>query len=181
MNHEYTLEQLRFPIGHFSHFGGMDMDTVNGWIHQISLLPDELSLAINGLNEDHLNTPYRPDGWTVKQVVHHIADSHMNSVIRFKWALTEDKPTIKAYYEDRWALLDDYNDIDVHDSVDFLRLLHKRWVVLLYTLTENELQREFIHPESGPTSLYKNIGFYAWHGRHHVAQITSLKRRRGWF
>lgn len=180
MNQEPTLEQLRFPIGLFSHDGEITSSTINRWIEEIASLPDELKQAVDGLNEKQWNTPYRPDGWTIKQVVHHIADSHMNSVIRFKWALTEDRPTVKTYYEDRWALLGDYKEIDVQDSIAFIRLLHKRWVVLLRSLTDDDLQREFVHPESGATPLNKNIGIYAWHGKHHVAHITSLHQRMNW-
>ncbi len=115
----------------------------------------------------------------MRQVVHHLADSHLNSLVRFKWTLTEDRPTIKAYFEDRWAELADYAEpLDV--TLDFLDALHRRWVVLLRSLSSQDLEREFVHPDSGPVKLAVNVGIYAWHGRHHLAHVENLLKRRVW-
>lgn len=180
MNQDLTLEQLQYPIGRFSFQGDIDANTVSIWIAEIAALPGELTHAVIGLSDEQLDTPYRQGGWTVRQVVHHIADSHINSLIRFKLALTEDKPLIKTYYEDRWALLPDYQQVPIEQSLEFIKLLHARWVILLRSLSDEDLQREFMHPESGPTLLKKNIGIYTWHGKHHVAHITSLRERMDW-
>jgi hypothetical protein len=157
-------------------------EQVRDWITDIERLPADLRRVVEPLADDQLDTPYRPDGWTVRQVVHHLADSHMNSCIRFKWALTEDRPAIKPFYEDRWARLADYAETPVPLALDFLHALHQRWVILLRTLTESELDREFFHPEAGENvKLRISIGNYAWHGRHHLAHITRLAEREGWF
>ena len=132
------------------------------------------------LTSSQLDTPYRPGGWTVRQVVHHVPDSHLNSLVRFKWALTEDRPTIKAYDEKGWAALPDYQVIPIAHSLDLLESLHVRWVGLLRNLSWTQLQREFVHPESGPVSLAETIGAYAWHGQHHLAHIQHLIEREGW-
>ncbi len=174
------MEALQYPVGKYEHDEAISSAALQNWIDEIAALPDDLARAVNGLNDEQLDTPYRPGGWTVRQVVHHIADSHINSVIRFKWALTEEKPEIKPYYEDRWAELNDYSLFPIEQELDFIRLLHTRWAALLRSLTKKQLQREFIHPESGVTRLDWNIGMYAWHGRHHVAHITSLRDRLGW-
>jgi uncharacterized damage-inducible protein DinB len=136
--------------------------------------------AVAGLSDEQLNTPYRPAGWTVRQVVHHVPESHMNSYVRFKLALTEEEPTIKPYFEDRWAQLDDANQAPVGLSLDLLDALHGRWVWFLRSLKDADFQRTFRHPELGTVSLDRNIALYAWHGRHHVAHITSLRERMGW-
>jgi len=127
-----------------------------------------------------LQTPYRPDGWTVQQVVHHIADSHMNAYIRFKLALTENNPLIKPYDEKLWAELPDSNLTDINVSLDLIKALHKRWTNLLKQLDEKELNKEFLHPESGMKKLKESISHYAWHGNHHLAHITSLRQRMNW-
>jgi uncharacterized damage-inducible protein DinB len=136
--------------------------------------------AVAGLSDQQLNTPYRPEGWTVRQVVHHVPESHMHSYVRFKLAITEEEPTIKPYYEDRWALLDDANRAPIELSLNLLSALHERWVWFLRSLKEVDFQRTFRHPDLGTVSLDKNLALYAWHGRHHVAQITSLRERMGW-
>jgi hypothetical protein len=179
MNEQTTLEKLKYPIGKFQADETVNRPQIEEWIKEIAALPFKLREAVKNLTEEQLNTPYRPDGWTVKQVVHHIGDSHMNSYIRFKLALTEDKPVIKPYDEKRWAELPDYQ-LGIEEPLDFLESLHKRWVNLLAQLNDMDLEKEFIHPESGTKNLKETIGQYAWHGNHHLAQITSLKKRMGW-
>ena len=154
--------------------------SIDKWIQEIELLPQKLSDAVKGLSADQLQTPYRPDGWTVQQVIHHIADSHMNAYIRFKLALTEDKPMIKPYEEKLWAELPDSKLVDINVSLDLIKSLHKRWTTLLRHLSEEELNKEFLHPNSGMKNLKETICHYAWHGNHHLAHITSLKQRMNW-
>jgi len=153
---------------------------VTTWIDDIASLPDALRRAVTPLDESQLDTPYRPEGWTIRQVVHHVPDSHMNSFIRFKWALTEDRPIIKPYDEQAWAALPDCLTMPIAPSLDLLDTLHVRWVALLRRLSWDQLQREFVHPDSGPASLAETVGAYAWHGRHHLAHIEGLVRRKGW-
>ena len=174
------LEKLRYPIGRFEPPSRIEKDQVERWINDIEALPADLRRTVKGLTDAQLDTPYRPGGWTIRQVIHHLPDSHMNSFIRFKWALTEDRPEIKVYFEDRWAELPDYSVTPVSASLDLLEALHRRWAVLLRSLTRQDLDRTFIHPESGPASLAETIGSYAWHGRHHLAHIREAIRREGW-
>ncbi|HKG22797.1 MAG TPA: putative metal-dependent hydrolase, partial [Blastocatellia bacterium] len=142
--------------------------------------PARLREAVEWLSPEQLETPYRPGGWTVRQVVHHVPDSHLNSYVRFKLALTEDHPTIRPYREDRWAELEDARSAPLDVSLALLDSLHGRWVLLLRSLKPEDFARTFEHPELGEVSLEKNVALYAWHGRHHVAQITSLIERMGW-
>lgn len=175
-----SQEELRYPIGRFAAPAGVSPAQVEAWIEEIERLPAALRSVVQPLTAEQLDTPYRPGGWRVRQVVHHLADSHLNSLIRFKWALTEERPTIKAYFEDRWAELPDYTTVPVSTSLRLLEALHERWVGLLRGLSATDLEREFLHPESGPIRLDVNIGLYAWHGRHHLAQVTRLADREGW-
>ena len=170
---------LQYPIGRFTPSGSSTQDQVRPWIDDIAALPSDLRRTVEPLTDSRLDTPYRPDGWTVRQVVHHLPDSHMNSVIRFKWALTEDRPVIKPYDEKGWAVLPDCEEPIAH-SLDLLDALHSRWVDLLRSLSWPHLQREFVHPESGAVTLADTIGVYAWHGRHHLAHIERLVAREGW-
>lgn len=174
------MQDLRYPIGKFKHSGEISDRQIQSWIDDIEALPGQLRETVSGLTDEQLDTPYRPDGWTVRQVVHHIGDSHLNSLIRFKWALTEEMPTIKTYDQARWAELEDYRLVPVAISLNFIESLHTRWVVLLRSLSREDLARKFIHPEIGPVELGWNIGLYAWDGRHHLAHITRLKERMGW-
>lgn len=174
------MPDLRYPIGKFEHDGSVTDDDLERWISQIEALPDQMRRAVAELTEEQLDTPYRPGGWTLRQVVHHVPDSHLNSYVRFKWALTEEEPVIKAYDEQRWAELDDYRVLSVQGSLDFLALLHARWATLLRSLSHEQFRRRFVHPVSGPTELSWNVGSYAWHGRHHLAHITSTVEREGW-
>ncbi|WP_342566149.1 YfiT family bacillithiol transferase [Paenibacillus sp. FSL R7-0345] len=170
---------LRYPIGTFEFTGEITDSVTAEWIKEIEELPERLREAVKDLNDEQLDTPYRPGGWTVRQVIHHVADSHMNALIRFKLALTEDKPVIKPYEEAKWAELPDYA-LPVEPSLLLIETLHKRWVTVLRELTPADLEKTFIHPESGTVSLGRNIGIYAWHGKHHLAHITSLCTRKGW-
>jgi hypothetical protein len=174
------LEALQYPIGRFVPPSAAEPARVRAWIAQIAALPRDLRAAVEPLDARQLDTPYRPGGWSGRQVVQHLADSHMNSVIRFKWALTEERPLIKAYFEERWAELPDVRAVPVSVALDLLDSLHARWVGLLSALGTAELAREFVHPQSGPISLGANVGVYAWHGRHHLAHIEGLARRAGW-
>lgn len=175
------LEKLRFPIGHFVKPENYTKEILAKYIQTISEFPNKLKQETSHLTDAQLNTEYRPKGWTIRQVIHHCADSHMNSFIRFKLALTEDKPTIKPYFEDQWAELIDGKSLPITPSLNILEGLHQRWVNLLNSLTTEQLERTFIHPEHGQEiSLKENIGVYAWHCEHHLAHITELKKRENW-
>lgn len=169
----------KYPIGTFQYDGELDQSGINNWIKEIEDLPQQLHEAVKELNDNQLDTPYREGGWTVRQVVHHIADSHLNAYVRMKLALTEEKPTIKPYEEGKWAELTDYS-LPAEISLHLLESLHQRWAYLLRNLNKDDFARTFIHPELGEVSIEKNIGLYAWHGKHHLAHITSLCRRMGW-
>jgi uncharacterized damage-inducible protein DinB len=171
---------LRYPIGKFSYAGPPTEQQTQAFLDDIAQTPARLRAAIQGLSEAQFDTPYRPEGWTVRQVVHHVPDSHMNSYVRFKLALTEEEPTIKPYAEDRWAELADTKDTPVEVSLTMLESLHDRWVRLLRSLTPEEWKRTFRHPALGPMSLEKTLALYAWHGKHHVAHITELRKRMSW-
>lgn len=170
---EQQLHDLKYPIGQFTTPEKIDEDMIGSWIADIASFPERLSKTVSSLSDQQLNTPYRPDGWTIRQVVHHCADSHMNSLIRFKLTLTEDKPVIKPYFEDRWANLPDSN-MDITPALQLLQGLHIKWVFLLQSLTSAELKKSFIHPDhQEPISLDIAIALYAWHCNHHLAHITG--------
>jgi uncharacterized damage-inducible protein DinB len=171
---------LRYPIGKFKYEGELSDEQRGGAIRQIAEAPAKLRAAVQGLNDEQLNTPYRPEGWTVRQVVHHLPDSHLNAYTRFKLGLTEEEPMVKPYDEVRWANLADTRDTPVEVSLMLLDFLHRRWVILLASLRPQDFARRFRHPELGAMTLDKNLALYAWHGRHHVAHITSLRERMGW-
>jgi len=170
----------RYPVGRFHYDGPPNADQKQSFIDEIAQTPAKLRAAVKGLSDVQFDTPYRDGGWTVKQVVHHVPDSHMNSYVRFKLALTEDEPTIKPYAEDRWAELGDTKATPAEVSLTLLDSLHDRWVRLLRSLTPEEWKRTFRHPELGPMTLEKTLALYAWHGRHHVAHITELRKRMSW-
>ncbi|WP_145328816.1 YfiT family bacillithiol transferase [Paenibacillus xylanexedens] len=170
----------RYPIGQFTHEGEVTLDQRQQWIQDIADLPERAREAVKGLDEEQLSLPYRDGGWMLKQVIHHMADSHMNSVIRFKLALTEDTPTIRPYFEERWAELSDSRDLDIEYSLQLLDALHRRWSALLSSFSDNDYAKQFYSPSSNKTMrLDYCLGLYAWHGKHHVAQITSLRDRLG--
>jgi hypothetical protein len=176
---------LQYPIGKFTwNRTGEGMLTSEAerqqWLSEIEAAPASLRAAVVGMTEAQLDTPYRPGGWTVRQVVHHLADSHLNSYVRFRLALTEDEPPIKPYDQARWAELSDARTAPVEISLTLFEALHKRWVLLLRSLPPEDFARALWHPELGRVTLEKYLAMYAWHGRHHVAHITSLRERQGW-
>lgn len=171
---------LRYPIGEFAGAANLTEAQRRDLIDAIAEAPARLAAAVAGLTPAQLDTPYRPGGWTVRQVVHHVPDSHLNSYVRFKLALTEDEPTIKPYDEARWAELADVRATPIETSLALLENLHQRWVLLLRSLGPADWMRKFKHPERGVVTLEQTLGLYAWHGRHHVAHITSLRERNGW-
>jgi DinB superfamily len=170
----------RYPIGKFDGQAPRDQAEREKCIRNVEEHPDKLRAAVEGLSEQQLDTPYRDGGWTVRQLVHHVPDSHLNSYIRFKLALTEDEPTIKPYMEDRWAELNDSKVTPIEVSLTLLESLHKRWVLLLRSLAPADWQRTYRHPELGLMTLDKTVALYSWHGQHHVAHVTKLRERMGW-
>ena len=174
------MANLRYPIGEFTAPNEVTKAQREGWLAEVAQLPERVRSALEGLSNAQLETPYRPGGWSVRRVAHHLPDSHLNSYIRFKLALTEDNPTIRPYDEARWAELED-SDAPVEVSLALLEALHQRWVMLLKSLSEPDWKRTFAHPASGQTlRLEQNLANYAWHGEHHLAHITSLREREGW-
>ena len=173
------MDNLRYPIGRFANPQPVSDSDRQVAIAEIESLPSQLRAAVEGWGDERLDTPYRPDGWTVRQVLHHIADSHMTSYLRFKLALTESEPIIKPYDEVEWAKLPDA-EAPVQPSLDLLALLHQRWVLLLRALQPEQWNRTFRHPERGVVQLDTNLMLYAWHGRHHLAHITKLRERMEW-
>lgn len=174
-----SATDLSYPIGRFS---GEKLTAANRkkLLLEIAELPLQLRDALEGLSDQQLDTRYRPDGWTVRQVVHHLADSHAHASIRTRFALTQQEPTIMAYDENVWANLKDAKSGPVEPSLLLLEGLHARWTSLLESLTDADLSRKFIHPERGVVTLDVNVAIYAWHGRHHTAHITGLRKRMGW-
>ena len=170
----------RFPTGRFQFDPAVTADTRRAAIAAIRDAPAALRAAVRGLDDARLNTPYRDGGWTVRQVVHHVPESHMNAFTRFKLALTEDNPTIKPYNENAWANLDDVARAPVEASLTLLEALHSRWVTLLEVMTPQDFLRPLVHPDMGPLTLDFMLQLYAWHGRHHAAHITELRSREGW-
>lgn len=171
---------LKYPVGKYQRpTSWSDADRAAG-IASIAALPKAMRDAVAGLSDAQLDTPYRPDGWTVRQVVHHVADSHLNAYCRIRLALTEDSPTIKPYEEAKWADLADARTQPVAVSLTILDAIHTRWVVLMKSLSPAQFARPFNHPESGPSTVDGLVALYSWHGRHHTAHITELRTREGW-
>lgn len=168
-------DALKYPIGKFTAPETYTPQQMQQWLDRIKTLPERLREAASGLTDAQLDTPYRPDGWTIRQVIHHIPDSHANAFIRTKWALTENHPTIKAYEEAEWALLSDYK-LPIEPSLQMLEALHQRWIYILENLTDEQWNKTFVHPASGEViPLRKLLGLYAWHGDHHLAHVMGVK------
>jgi len=176
-----AVPDLRYPVGKFDWNAPISEADHSRLIAEIAATPGALRSAVAGLSRDQLETAYRPGGWTVKQVVHHVPDSHMNAYSRFKLALTEDQPTIKPYDEAKWAELPDSQRVPIDVSLNLLDALHQRWVPLMRAMDAADFNRTLMHPEHNRVmTLAQLLGLYAWHGRHHVAHITSLRKREGW-
>jgi uncharacterized damage-inducible protein DinB len=173
------LDDLRYPVGRFRAPAAHTPSFRVEQIHTLRMLPERLREAVSGLNDTQLDTPYREGGWAVRQVVHHVADSHANCYIRFKLALTEDWPTIKPYDQAAWARLAD-SRLPIDGSLVFLESLHARWVALLESLTDADFERGYNHPENGRQTLATALALYGWHSLHHTAHITGLRARQGW-
>ena len=175
------LEKLKYPIGKPKIPGTISDQDIKNWILVIENHPKKLSKLVKSLTNEQLDTPYRNEGWTIRQVVHHLSDSHHNSYTRFKWTLTEDKPVIKAYYEERWAELFDSKSAPIELSLNTLKALHEKWVYFLKGLSSSNLEQHFIHPDGNEkVTLKENIGIYAWHCEHHYEHINQLLIRKNW-
>jgi hypothetical protein len=176
-----SQDDLQYPIGRFRRPDNTSAGQASAWIEEIAALPGQLRTAVEGLSGAQLDTPYRDGGWTVRQVVHHVADSHMNAYCRVRIALTEPEPTVRPYDEKAWADLPDARSGPVEASLTLVEALHARWIALARTLTPEQLRIAYRHPEhSKPMVLDTTLAMYAWHGKHHVAHITSLRERMGW-
>jgi uncharacterized damage-inducible protein DinB len=174
------MEDLRFPVGRHERPASLSADQRRSAIASIAGAPAKLRAAVAGLGDAQLDTPYRLDGWTVRQVVHHVPDSHANALIRFKLALTEDNPTIKPYNEAEWAKLEDARTTPIETSLSLVDGLHDRWIRILEAMSPADFERKLTHPENGVMTLDQLLALYEWHGRHHVGHITSLRARNGW-
>lgn len=175
-----ATEDIRFPVGDFAPDPDITPEKRRAWIEQLAQAPARLRVALSGLSEDQINTRYREGGWTLKQVVHHLADAHLNGFIRFKLALTEERPAIKTYEEALWSETADGRDAPVELSLNLFEALHARWIILLESLPEGAFARTFCHPQRGELSIDKALQLYAWHCVHHTAHITKLRERKGW-
>lgn len=174
------MVDLQYPIGKFQAREDYSPEEIQSYIERIASLPSRLRSATANLNRQQLDTPYRDGGWTVRQVVHHVADSHMNAYIRLKWTLTEDSPLIKAYDEKAWAQTPETNE-SIELSLDLIEALHKKWCTLLKKVPQSELKKYFTHPQTQKqVTLQTQLAMYAWHSDHHLAHITNLKSRMGW-
>lgn len=173
-------DAARYPVGRYRPQAQVKSQDREQWLDELAEAPEKLKHAVAGLSDEQLEIPYRAGGWTSRQVVHHLADSHMNSYMRFRHAVTEHAPVIKPYDEARWAELSDAKSAPIDLSVGLLEQLHARWILLLRGFGDAEFARVFVHPERGKERLDTALGLYAWHGRHHVAQITGLRTRSGW-
>ena len=174
------MEDLRYPVGRYQRPQSLTSDQRRIAIDAIAAAPTLLRSAISGLDDRQLDTPYRPDGWTVRQVVHHVPDSHLNAYTRFKLALTEDTPTIKPYDEAKWARLEDSRSTPIATSLALLDAVHDRWIRILRAMSASDFARTLNHPENGLMNLDQMLALYEWHGKHHVAHVTNLRSRNGW-
>ncbi len=172
-------EDLRFPIGQYEKGKQISSEERRKLIEEVSALPKKMREAVENLTDEQLDTPYRPDGWTVRQVVHHVGDSHMNSFIRFKLTLSEENPTIRPYEEDLWARTAEYK-LPVEVSLKLIDSVHERWTALLESMSDVDFARTLNHPATGAWTLADSLGLYSWHGRHHTAHVSNLRRRNDW-
>ena len=173
------LDPLRYPVGRFEHEGPITQAHRDRWTDEIAALPERLLVALDGLTDAQLDTPYRPGGWSLREVAFHLADSHFHGYARVKWALTESRPTIKPYDENAWADLPD-TALPVSIALETLAGLHARWAALLRALPPAAFDRTYLHPDDGEVSVGRAVGVYAWHGQHHLAHVTGLIEREGW-
>lgn len=173
-------EDLRYPVGRFAVEGEITPERRRQWLDEVAELPALFRAAVEDLSPEQLDTPYRPGGWTVRQLAHHVPDSHINAFVRIKLALTEDVPTIKPYEEQLWAELPDVRATPVEVSLTLLEALHQRWALLLNGLSDEQWKRAFRHPEMGEMTIEHALALYAWHSRHHLAHVTRLRERMGW-
>ena len=174
------IEKLKFPIGKFSPLDSYTKNDIGSYISDLEIIPSQFRKEVENLSDEQLDTPYRPDGWTIRQVIHHIPDSHMNAFVRFKRTLTEDSPTISPYFEERWAELPDAK-LPVGVSLSLIEAIHRRWTLLLKALNRKDFEKKYIHPEYKKTFvLNEALHMYSWHGKHHLAHITELKKKMGW-
>jgi len=174
------MEDLRYPVGRHQRPQSLTAEQRRDAIDAIAAAPTLLRSAVSGLDDRQLDTPYRPDGWTVRQVVHHVPDSHLNAYTRFKLALTEDTPTIKPYDEAKWARLEDSRSTPIATSLALLDAVHDRWIRVLRAMSPSDFARTLNHPENGTMNLDQLLALYEWHGKHHVAHVTNLRSRNGW-
>ncbi len=175
-----TTPDPRYPVSRFAPKDRLTPDERTALIRQIEEMPVHLVQAVSGLSEVQLNTPYRDGGWTVRQVVHHLADSHMNAYIRFRLAVTEENPIVKPYHEKLWSELIDSRTAPIDLSLSIIEGLHMRWVMMLESFTPADFERRVQHPENGPMDVDRLLQLYAWHSRHHVAHVEELRKRKGW-
>ncbi|THD65821.1 putative metal-dependent hydrolase [Robertkochia marina] len=178
---DQQLEELKYPIGRFALPEAPGKEEIQAAIAVIEVFPSNLEKTVKSLTDEQLDTPYRPGGWTIRQVVHHVADSHTNAYIRFKWGLTEDTPRIRTYKEDRWATLADVDGTPVEPSMTMLRALHAKWVLALKHLNPEQWKRSIFHPGfDKEITLAQLVCQYSWHSRHHLAHVNHLLARKGW-
>lgn len=175
-----SSDDPRYPVGTFNPKPSLTRVERQALLDDIDACPAKMRVAVEGLNESQLETPYREGGWTVRQVVHHVPDSHLNAYTRLKLALTEENPTIRPYEEAAWAKLADVRDTPIETSLTLLETLHKRWMTLWRAMSDDDFKRPLIHPDHGQKDLDWLLQMYGWHSRHHVAHITSLRERNGW-
>ncbi|MBA4494460.1 YfiT family bacillithiol transferase [Paenactinomyces guangxiensis] len=174
------MPDVRYPIGKFKINQPITDDMRRQWLNEIETAPEQLRLSVKGLSDQQLDTPYRPEGWTIRQVVHHLPDGNLHGYIRFKLALSEVDPLIKTYDEGRWGELIDSRTAPIEISLTFFEMLHQRWAILLHSLTPDDFRRTYRHPESGTFTLEQGLALYAWHSKHHIAHITYFRERMGW-
>ena len=178
---EYTLEELSYPTGKYISPQQYSESDINRWLHKLEAAPKWYDYVIENLDEDQLNTAYKPYGWTINQIIHHVADSHMNAYIRVKMALTHDNVSILPYDQDQWATLPDVAQVPVNISITLLHSLHRRWVALFKAITTPQFDRTYFHPEQNKSvPLWEVLSHYAWHGQHHFEQIIRLRERMSW-